>query len=362
MKNFLTKFINYILNNFTLAKFLGGLSTAIIIASIKYYISGSFHIEYSEFYNNIGIAILGWTLNTGIIGFLTEYLNIKGININLKQFIYGYETMNINNEYSDKYTKPKLYCAMDSNEKYNPYKRIDKGKDISENMDPNYYESTVIKDEDTDMKDENTNVKHDYASIREAFLNMKENPIDKKELPDEKRILNEKRITDGKNLLTERKPRNKIVLDSPTPAEPPMVTWSKVFPGLDPNSIILKRTNPGPGFNVPDGEVPIRDDICKHIDYNSHILNQLKKMDLETALEQRNNNLLFIKVLETKFEHAKDTLSKVPRTPTTDYEYKLKNQILRDLEKLSKDKTRAEARTTLLASRIEFIEAQVNKK
>jgi hypothetical protein len=48
-----------------------------------------------------------------------------------------------------------------------------------------------------------------------------------------------------------------------------------------------KTINPGPGFNVPGGEVPIRDEICKHIDYNSHILNQFKKMDLKTALEQR---------------------------------------------------------------------------
>jgi hypothetical protein len=59
MKNFLTKIINFTLNNFTLAKFLGGLFTALIVASLKYYISGNFHIEYCEFWNNVGVAILG---------------------------------------------------------------------------------------------------------------------------------------------------------------------------------------------------------------------------------------------------------------------------------------------------------------
>ena len=111
-------------------------------------------------------------------------------------------------------------------------------------------------------------------------------------------------VSDG---LSESKPLNKgkikVVLESPIPAEPHMVTWSRVFPGADPASILLpRRTNPGPGFNVPGGEVPIRDEICQHIDYNTHILSQFKKMDLETAIEQRNNNLIFIRVIENKAE------------------------------------------------------------
>jgi hypothetical protein len=59
MKNFIIKFINNILNHFTLAKFLGGLTTALIVASVKYSLSGSFHIEYYEFCNNVGLALLG---------------------------------------------------------------------------------------------------------------------------------------------------------------------------------------------------------------------------------------------------------------------------------------------------------------
>jgi len=44
---------------FTLAKFCGAIFTITILAMVKYYISGSFHIEYSEFLNNIGIGLLG---------------------------------------------------------------------------------------------------------------------------------------------------------------------------------------------------------------------------------------------------------------------------------------------------------------
>jgi len=39
------------------------------------------------------------------------------------------------------------------------------------------------------------------------------------------------------------------------------------------------RINPGPGFAVSGGEVPIRDPICEYIDYNGHILSQFKNMD-----------------------------------------------------------------------------------
>ena|SRR3989337_1885242 len=130
---------------------------------------------------------------------------------------------------------------------------------------------------------------------------------------------------------------------------------------MDPASIVPKRINPGPGFNVPGGEVPIQDEICKHIDYNTHFLKQFKNMDLETALEQRNNNVLLARVIDTKLNFAKNALSKIPPIPTTEYEFRLKDQILRDIENLNNDKIRAEARATLINSRIEFIEGKINK-
>jgi hypothetical protein len=62
------KILKFILNHFTLAKLLGALFTALLVASLKYYISGDFHIEYSDFWYNVYIALLGWTINTSIIG------------------------------------------------------------------------------------------------------------------------------------------------------------------------------------------------------------------------------------------------------------------------------------------------------
>lgn len=66
MKNFIKqttkniiKIMNIIFINFTLAKFLGAVFSITIISSLKYYISGSFHIEYCEFWNNLGIGLLG---------------------------------------------------------------------------------------------------------------------------------------------------------------------------------------------------------------------------------------------------------------------------------------------------------------
>jgi hypothetical protein len=224
--------------------------------------------------------------------------------------------MNAGYESSPENIKSKLYHAMESDEESNPNKRLDKGKGVDKETHPFY---------DRD-----------------------------------------KGITSGDGLgesISLNKGKVKVVLESPVPTEPHMVTWSKIFPGADPASILLpRRTNPGPGFNVPGGEVPIRDEICQHIDYNTHILNQFKKMDLETAIEQRNNNLIFIRVIENKVEFARNKFSTLPVVPTTEYEFKLKNQILKDLDKLGKDKVRAEARATLLFSRIQFIEGQLNKK
>jgi hypothetical protein len=58
-RNNLVKQLNKILFNFTLAKFSGALVTITIVAMIKYSLSGNFHIEYTEFYNNVGVGLLG---------------------------------------------------------------------------------------------------------------------------------------------------------------------------------------------------------------------------------------------------------------------------------------------------------------
>jgi hypothetical protein len=313
MKNFLQttkKTINTLLVNFTLAKFTGALVTIILVAIIKYLISGNLQIEFCEFWNNVAIGLYGWTINTATISWLSEYFGIKGINFNLNQFLYGYNTMGAGNDYSSKDFKAKLYNAMESADESDPSKQIDKGKGI----DKGYIEGN----NESEAK-----------------------PLDK-----------------GKG-IARRVPR--IELGPGYCTEPPFVTWSRVFPGVDPASVFFPKTiNPGPGFNVPGGEVPLHDEICKHIDYNSHILKQFKKMDLKTALEQRDNYLKYIQVINQKATFAQETLSKVPEIPTSEYEHKLKNTILRDLHELSMQKVRAEAKATLLNSRIEFI--QINTK
>ena len=99
-----------------------------------------------------------------------------------------------------------------------------------------------------------------------------------------------------------------------------------------------------------------------HIDYNSHILKQFKTMDLATAIQQKDGYLMFINVIDSKIAYAQNALAKVPTIPTIQYEFNLKNTILRDLEKLNRDKVRSEAKATLLNSRIQFIEAKTNNK
>lgn len=312
MKNYIQttkKTINTMLVYFTLAKFTGALVTIIMVALIKYLITGNLHIEYCEFWNNVAIGLFGWTINTATISLLSEYFGIKGINFNLKQFLYGYDTMGAGNDYTSKDFKAKLYNAMESDDGSDPSKQLDKGKGI----------------------DKGYNEGNDESGAK---------PLDK-----------------GKGI--DRRV-HRIELGPGHCTEPPFVTWSRVFPGLDPASVFFPKTiNPGPGFNVPGGEVPIQDEICKHIDYNSHILNQFKKMDLKTAIEQRDNYLKYLQVINQKTTYAQETLSKVPETPTNDYEHRLKNTILRDLHELNVQRIRSEAKATLLNSRIEFIQINI---
>ena len=310
MKNFIhttKKTINILLVNFTFAKFAAALITIIMVALIKLMVSGDLHIEYCEFGNNVALGLLGWTINTAALGWLTEYLGLKGINFNLNEFLYGYDKMGGNSS-SSTYFKPKLYNAMESDDRIDPSQQTDKGKGKG----------------NTEGNAENES-----------------KPLDK-----------------GKGIDKRLHP---VELGPGHCTEPPFVTWCRVFPGVDPASVFFPKTiNPGPGFNVPGGEVPIRDEICKHIGYNSHILNQFKKMDLKTAIEQRDNYLRCIQVINTKTAYAQETLSKVPEIPTSNYEHRLKNTILEDLQILNEQRVRAEAKATLLNSRIEFI--QINRK
>lgn len=167
----LKKTLKFILNNFTLAKLLGALFTALLVAALKYYISGDFHIEYNDFSSNVCVALLGWTINTSIICWLTEYLGIKGLNLNLNQLIYGFNTIKMGNEYPLEESKPKLYNAMDidSDDESNPSKGLDKGKGVDRELHPNYDKNVGFRAGQSSSENKPLNYSKDGVKVSEPI-------------------------------------------------------------------------------------------------------------------------------------------------------------------------------------------------
>ena len=56
--NKLIRTLKSIIGGFTLAKFLGAISTIIMVALIKYSISGNLNIDYSDFGGNVCIGLI----------------------------------------------------------------------------------------------------------------------------------------------------------------------------------------------------------------------------------------------------------------------------------------------------------------
>ena len=344
MKKNMFTFINIKFTNITLAKFISAFITIVIISGVKYAISGGFYLEYSYFFENIAVGLIGWTVNQSLICLFTDWLSLNGINLNLKQILFGFHTVE-NSDIKVKELKVKRYNAMESGDGSGLDSCLDKGKGVDREQHPFHgSEDSVMESENTPDTDKRLD---------------KGKGVDREQHPFHGSEYNVRPVTDNiaEQLANNLNPATRAV------TEPPFALWSKVFPGLDPRSVIYpQRVNPGPGFNVPGGEVPIRDEICKHIDYNSHILKQFKTMDLEVAIVQRNNNLLQIQWLESKLAFAQNALTKVPTIPTTDYEFRLRNKIISDLNDMANKKTRSEARIALLNSRIQFIELNMDKK
>jgi hypothetical protein len=372
------------LANFTLAKFCGAIFTITTLAIIKYLISGDFHLEYSDFWNNVGIGLLGWTINTGLIAWLTEYLGIKGINFNLNQFLFGFETMKVGEttkvgetSYKVEDGKPKLYNAMDSGEESTSGKKSGSGKKgLNRNRDVRVHpyprngrravRSWVFDDESENGSENGSDSGGDNGSGSDTEMEggpSNRNKNKKLASLTSQGATQELSLDKGNAnsvLPTDPLDKGKGIETANASSESPISIWTRVFPGLDPTTIFFpQRTNPGPGFAVPGGEVPIQDEICQHIDYNGHILSQFKNMDLETAVQQRDRYHLCVQIMSGKIAFAQEALGKVPTIPTTEYEFKLRNQISRDLDGLNRVKVRSEARATLLNSRILFIEAQI---
>lgn len=352
--NAIRKFIRHILNSITLAKLLSAVLTFLFLALCKYLYSGGFHIEWSDFYGNFCFGLVGWFNNTCLRDFLSNYLDTKNINLNLHEILFG---LNKHKMGGDDITslsefKPKLYHGMDLDDDSSS-KPLDKGKGI--NYGDQNMEESGGSDNESRYLDKGKGIDYGDQNMEEnEGLANESKPLDKGKGIDR----NVHPFYEG--FKAKAIPATPVM---PQSSEPSFSIWRQVNPGKDPNSVFFpKRVNPGPGFNVPGGVVPIRDDICQHIDYNSHILNQFRKMDLETAIEQRDNYLKYVQTLNHKMGFAQNALSKIPETPSTEYEFRLKAKIISDLESLNKSIIRSEARATLLLSRIEFIHIEVGKR
>ena len=339
------KKIRNIFFSLTLDKIIGIIFGAIVFASLKYIITGSLTINWDEFNLNFTLGISGGIIRIIVKEFFNEYLNIKGINYNLYQLLYGLNKAKMGSYQDLGDFKPKLYNSMDIDDESSSGKSIDKGKGVWHDSDKMNLDDS--SDNETKRLDKGKGVWQDKKSS------------------DEDSSDNEtKRLNKGKGIDRSVHPNYYGVKnEAGSSTEPPKINWNTLNPGLDPASVLFPpRINPGPGFNVPGGVVPIRDEICQHIDYNTHILRQFRTMDLETAIEQRNNNLKMVETLDRKIIFANNALAKIPDVPRTENELRLKEKIINDLEWLNRTKIRSEARSTLLLSRIEFIQIEENKK
>lgn len=111
-----TKYYNAVLSNFTVAKFLAALITALLLAGIKFSISGNFHVSWQDYYLNVFLSLSAWVINTGIVGGLTELLNFRNLNVNLYEVINGENKVKMGGDINAAdISKPKLYNAMDGN-------------------------------------------------------------------------------------------------------------------------------------------------------------------------------------------------------------------------------------------------------
>lgn len=372
-KNLKTKLIKA-LASFTLAKFCGAIFTVTLLAIVKYIISGNFHIEYCDFWNNIGIGLLGWTINTGIIGLLTEYLGIKGINFNLYQFLFGFESMKVSdtinvgkissNTYALEDGKPKLYNAMDSGEGSSSVKKsgskggsrqrtlMSRGADGRLHPYPANGRRMVRRWTFDDESEKASNNGSDTEM--EGVTSNKGNGSD----TEMEGVVFKDKLVSSASPSELPLDKGKGIEATNTSQEPHLPIWTRPFSGLDPNLVIFKpKINPGPGFTE---EVSMQGPIGKYLNYNGHFLTQFKNMDWNTAMQQRYNYLLCAHNMDFKIAFVENKLKEVPTIPTNEYEFKLRNQLLKDLEDLNRVKAQSEARAALLYSRIKYIENVCN--
>ena len=368
----LKRILKKALANFTLAKFSGAIITITILAAVKYIISGNFHLEFCDFWNNISIGLLGWTINTGLIGWLTEYLGIKGINFNFMQILFGFDTMkvgdtNISKPSTLEEVKPKLYNAMDNSEGSSSGKKSgsskgsyrDRTRDIRFHPYPRNSRRAVrswtFDDENGSENGSDNGSENGSGSDTEMEDGPSNRNARKKLVP----AVSFDQTSDNTGLPLNPFDKGKGIEDNPI-QKPSFAIWRQLNPNLDPiTTFFPPKTNPGPGFAIPGGDVPIDDGIRQHL-RSVHVVGQFRNMDLETAVQQRYNYWLCLQNMINKIAYAEQILNKVPAIPTNEMEFKLRNQIIRDLEGLHIIKNRSDASITLLNARIKFIEDEIN--
>lgn len=332
----------------TLDKLFGLLLGAIFLASLKYAISGCLSVNWLDFNLNFSLAFIGAIFRLIVKELLYEYLSIKGINYNIDQLLFGLNKHRMGSDHDLGEFKPRLYNSMDIDDEPSLGKSLDKGKGVSQDSD----RMSISGDSDNDKPlDKGKGVSQDKNSSDEESNGHKTKRLDK-----------------GKGVDRHMHPNHPSVTNEGIPSTvSPFGFLNTISPGTYTTAYMPNfppKTNPGPGFNVPGGIVPIRDDICKYIDYNSHILRQFRTMDLETATEQRNNNLKMIEVLKKKLEYGQIKLATegVGEVPKNDYGIWLKGKVAAEAKWLDDRIAKAEGRQTLLLSRIEYILIEESKK
>ena len=134
---FYRKFKRTLLNCFfllTLDKIIGLIVGVLIMAILKYIISGGFSINWNEFNLNVTLGICGGIIRIFVKESLNEYLNIKGTNYSLYQLLYGLEKQKLGYSGDLADFKPKLYNSMDSHGESSKGDYLDKGKGVA--IDP----------------------------------------------------------------------------------------------------------------------------------------------------------------------------------------------------------------------------------
>lgn len=349
--NYLKIFVKRVLNGImliTLDKLFGLFLGALFFASLKYAISGCLSINWEDFNLNFSLAFIGGIFRSLVNELLFEYLNLKGVNYNIDQLLFGLnkQKMGSGNDLGE--FKPRLYNPMDIDDEPSLGQSLDKGKGVSQDLSGMSGSTNSGNDKPLDKV---KNFSEDNNSSGEESNGDKTKRLDKGKGVDRRNI----------------RPNDPRFIDDGIPYTKYPIAWNDVGTGTYTTAYMPNfppKINPGPGFNVPGGVVPIRDEICRHIEWNSHVLTQFRNMDLETAIEQYNNNLKMIEVQKRKLEFGQIKLAKegVGQVPMNDHHLWLINKVESEAKWLNENIVRGEGRNTLLLSRIEFIQIEESKK